>query len=145
MRIKAAIRLVIPVALFVGAAAVAVAAAPEPDLTPNFPLARITRPLDVTSLAADRIAPASTTREVALERARDVVDMPDARFRVFRAVSRKYENSADRDVWVIVFEGGRAVFGGPRRAVVEEPVVKLTGIIIDANTGEFLRGFMEGE
>jgi hypothetical protein len=143
MRKKLATLAVLSLALAVGATAVAAAASPEPDLRPDFILELMKEPTDVTNLAADRLAPSRTSREDALQRAREVFSNPNARYRIFRAASRKYVTSIDRDVWVVVFEGGNPFFGGPGRSSVEPPVVKLTGIIIDAETGEFLRGFME--
>lgn len=65
-------------------------------------------------------------------------------FKIFRARSRRFMASEERDVWLVVFQGGSAFFGGPDRPGTMPEVIKLTGLIIDAQTGDILRGFMEG-
>lgn len=130
--------------MMVAASAVVVAVSPGPDLTPNFSLELMNQPVDVTSVASDQIMPAATSREAALGTAQMIFDKPNASYRIYRAISRKFVTSEDRDVWVVVFEGGNPLFAGPERPNAAPSVVRLTGLIIDAQTGEFLRGFMEG-
>jgi hypothetical protein len=145
----AALKFLAPVTaavLLLGAAsAVVTAVSPEPDLTPDFSLELMSQPLDVTNLPSGQMRPAATSRESALAIAQAFVDDSSARFRIYRATSRQFAHSEDRDVWVVVFEGGTPFFDGPDRPNASPSVVKLTGLIIDAQTGDLLRGFMEGK
>jgi hypothetical protein len=97
----------------------------------------------VTQLSSDQIAPSAVSRETAIDLARKEFDGTTEAYRVYRATSRQYLNSPDRDVWVVVFPGGQSPFDGPMGATNGHTTMTLTGIIIDAESGEFLRGFME--
>ena len=46
--------------------------------------------------------------------------------------------AADRPVWVVVMNGGRAGSWGPAGANAQSLTVRLTGIIVDRDTGEVI-------
>jgi phage shock protein PspC (stress-responsive transcriptional regulator) len=82
------------------------------------------------------------SNEQAVATARDIVgDLPIEG--VVTGIAAQYEDSSDyaRPVFVVVFAGGQVPIDAPDEA--GGPVVaRLTGIVVDASTGEFLRGFM---
>lgn len=84
-------------------------------------------------------------REEAEAKARDeigsVTAVGDAIPRVLRARASRFVLEPAREVWVVIFSGGTSPFDGPPGAP-ELPPYEVTGVIIDAETGEFIRGFM---
>jgi hypothetical protein len=132
------------VAFLVGASSVVAAVSPQPDLTPNFPLELVSQQLDVTNAPSDQMLPSTISRDTALGTAQTFLGTSGVPFKIFRARSRRFMASEERDVWLVVFQGGSAFFGGPDRPGTMPEVIKLTGLIIDAQTGDILRGFMEG-
>lgn len=96
--------------------------------------------VDVTdsaaTLPANQLASIDRSKEVA---AAFVGDLSAAR--VLMARASVFADEKPRDVVVILVPGGTFPFDGPPGA--EAPsTARFTGIVIDAATGEFLRGFM---
>jgi hypothetical protein len=56
----------------------------------------------------------------------------------------QFAEEAPRPVLIVVASGGTFQFDGPPDGPVSgiQRTARVTGIIIDASTGEFLRGFM---
>jgi hypothetical protein len=71
-------------------------------LVPDFQAFLIRQPVDVTDANESGIARAQIGRDQAVSLARQQYDKPDAPYRIYRAMSRKYWGSDDRDVWVVV-------------------------------------------
>jgi hypothetical protein len=134
-------------AVFGGAANVLASPALPPALT-TADLARfhITSAVDVTSVAdtqisaaAGAVAPA-ISRADALAVAQDEAGSKDGNVRVLLAQAPLYPNQPDQPTWVFLFNGGVSPFDGPDGA---PPVTfSETGVLVDATTGEFMRGFM---
>jgi hypothetical protein len=80
------------------------------------------------------------SRDQAIAAAEAQLGSLDQSVQVLRGRASKYMDDEIREVWIVVVDGGVSPFGGPPGA---EPVrYDLTGVIIDAKSGEFLRGFM---
>lgn len=86
--------------------------------------------------------PAARVRtEVAVAVAYDELGVKGEKVRILHALTPRYVGEEPRTVWVVLFSGGQSPFGGPGRG--SEPTqYRLTGIIVEDQTGEFLGGFM---
>jgi hypothetical protein len=62
--------------------------------------------------------------------------------RVYSGLAAQYFGESPRDVLVVVVTGGTVPFGGPAGEGFTDGAARVTGVITDAETGEFLRGFM---
>jgi len=113
------------------------AAGPQIDLVSE----RIHDAVDVTSAGATTPSGAaiSVNRAIALAQAQFSAT-PRA---VYLATGTQYPNSPERMVFVVIFDGGISPFDGPPEADASPTHYRVTGVILDATTGEFLRGFMQ--
>ncbi len=66
----------------------------------------------------------------------------DTEVRTYSAMAHRIFAEPARPAWVVLFRGGEAPQGGPAGAPRVE--VKVTGVIIDATTGEVMSIFMDG-
>ena len=100
---------------------------------------------DVTEVDANSDFPAAgqTVSPVdARESATVVVGDTALGGRVYSGLAAQHFGEGRREVLVVVIDGGTMPFGGPVGEELTDRAARVTGLIIDAKTGEFLRGFM---
>jgi hypothetical protein len=66
----------------------------------------------------------------------------DAPAEVLRGLVRQYADSQPQTAYIVIYTGGDAEGAGPNGTVITP---RLTGVVIDDQTGEFLRGFAIGD
>lgn len=103
---------------------------------------KITDATDVTLVSDSALAPAPVTRADAIATAAREIGGVAGEVRVIRAMAPRYFDDAPRDVWVILYPGGTPPFDGPSGFSGAPKQARVTGVIVDAQTGEVLRGFM---
>lgn len=142
---NAKLRLVIPVIIMTIVLAVAGHAAGEP-LSPPLNSYDIERAalFDVSRVEAGSADFGSTSMTV--ERAISVADAEiglGARVPfVYRGEAARFVDEPLRPVFVVTVHGGVVPNTGPVGEAREPRTVRITGIIVDAESGEFMRGFM---
>jgi hypothetical protein len=98
---------------------------------------------EVTESTAGALVAEPISRDQAVAAAQAELGTADANVRVFLGQAPLYPGQANRAVWIVLFMGGTSPLDGPSGA--PEPAASFgeTGVLIDATTGEFLRGFMQ--
>ena len=103
---------------------------------------RITNPVEVPDVDVNATPGGATiTRAQAIAIATARVGRTDSPSGVYRASAPRYMDEPNREVWVVLFNGGDAPFDGPSPGIGPMKM-RLTGVIIDDQTGEVLRWFM---
>ena len=76
--------------------------------------------------------------------ASDLAPIDPVTARTYEATAARYIGGDERPVIVVVAPGGSIPLSGPVGSEFADSMVpaRITGIILDAETGEFLRGFM---
>ncbi len=74
--------------------------------------------------------------------AQDATGRTDTEVGLYSAMAHRIFAEPARPAWVVLFRGGEAPQGGPAGAPRVE--VEVTGVIIDATTGEIMSMFMDG-
>lgn len=129
-------------ATLAGAGLVAAQEPGPPDLTAYDALnSRVTDLADVTDEQSTALRSSDLSVGDAIQAAR-AVGAPERAARVFRGKASQYMDSATRDVYLVLVSGGTFPFDGPVGVEPPDRNARVTGYIIDAATGEFLRGFM---
>ena len=128
-----------------GSSALGADSAAPPELT-QFDIARadITVEGDVTNLADSAIVAGGVTPAEAVLTARSQVDLGVGPITVLRGEASQFAEEEPRPVLIVVAAGGTFPLDGPPDGPVSgtQRSARITGIIVDAATGEFLRGFM---
>jgi hypothetical protein len=97
---------------------------------------------DVTSGAESAQAANAATainRAQAIAIAATEIDLGTG-YRVYRGTASRSPNGAPQPAWIVTTRGGTPPFDGPTGAQMSAPA--LTGVIVDAATGEIWSGFM---
>jgi hypothetical protein len=95
-----------------------------------------------------RLLSVGVTAADALEAAANAVGRKPEEGRAYSAIAAKYFDDDARSVYVIVFSGGLMPVTRPasendiQTESLSQRIARITGVVIDAGTGEFLRGFM---
>lgn len=89
-----------------------------------------------------RLLVGGVTVSQAVEAARTEGGPPSAAARLYSAKAARFSGEPMRDVYVVVFAGGTFPFDGPEGVTATDRSARITAFIVDATTGEFLRGFM---
>ena len=97
---------------------------------------------DTIATAAKGTCPLTPAAAVEIARAETGRIGADDPVRVYRADAHPIVSLPLRPVFVILFVGGEAPQGGPSGA--RRVAVEVTGVIVDACSGEFLSMFMHG-
>ncbi len=137
--------LLVPVALLFFVVTAEAGSAGPPVLTEyDVEHAGLTNLADVTDNPSGRAVASGITVAEAIRIAREFGGIPDVPARVVRAEGAQFAEEAARPVYVVIVAGGTFPFDGPMDGPVSGKVrtARLTGILINATTGEFLRGFM---
>ena len=115
----------------------------RPQLSP-FAIARaeITVVGDVTELQDSSIMSGGISAADAVRAARGQVSLGSGPITVLRGEAAQFVDSEVKPVFIVVAAGGAIPFDGPPGTDVLRQPVRVTGVIVDAATGEFLRGFM---
>lgn len=123
------------------ASALAGPGAPPPLTSAELDRYWITSATDVTSSEPAASQAAAISKEKAIGLAQDEIGTTDDNVRVLFGQAAQYPGQTESAVWIVLFNGGVAPFDGPDGA---PPVTyTVTGVLIDATTGDFLRGFMQ--
>jgi hypothetical protein len=98
----------------------------------------ISSAVDVTDSTSvrDTTDPATVTREQAIAIAQEELGNTSSEVRVLQGLAPQFEGEMNRDVWVILFKGGVSPFDGPVSDDPSPVVYAVTGVLIDAQTGE---------
>ena len=102
----------------------------------------ISDPVDVTVLADKDLPTAAFSRAKAIAAARAEVGEKLPQTVVLHARAPRFLDEPDRSVWVVLFAGGVVPFDGPDGGAGVSSNGRITGVIIDDTTGEFLSGFI---
>jgi hypothetical protein len=118
-------------------------ASQPPALAPaDLPNLGITSASDVTDALAGDVQQTPVDRAGAIAAAEDEVGKTDPNVRVLQGRALVSPKEPDRQVWIVLFAGGVSPFDGPAGGNMGPITFSVTGVIIDAQTGEFIRGFM---
>jgi hypothetical protein len=144
MRRRWAVLLAVPAILIVATASAASVPRP-PVLTLDDALnASLEDVRDVTASPTTRMQASGITAAEAVGLANREWPATDQVATVLTARAAQFPGEAMRPVFVVVRSGGVFPFDGPPDGPVsgERRIARVTGLLIDAETGEFLRGFL---
>lgn len=98
---------------------------------------------DLTNAPTRRLAIGGISGDQAVVVAKQVVEI-ESPVRVLGGFASQFSGGESRSVFVVVVGGGTFPFSGPAEDAVDRVgrTGRVTGIIVDAVTGEFLRGFI---
>ena len=129
-------------ALFVLAGIVSSSPVNVPMLTgPELQVLAIGDAVDVTTTPDTALPAVAVSRTQAISVAAVEVGQPGAQVRVLRGSTPPLPGQPNRPAWIILFDGAVAPFDGPPGAPT--PSFRVTGVIVDAQSGDFLSGFMK--
>jgi hypothetical protein len=84
---------------------------------------------------------ARVSRNEATELASDFLGVDGAAASVYHGFAPRYVSDPPSSSWIVVIAVGRLIGAGPAESSIEPVMSKITGVIIDDQTGAVLRGF----